>query len=610
MFAQTQFFLKENATWELLCDVLPRVKCLSPNENEDPFFKDTVDCKHQWADQKLTNENKFQRPCYYLNLLEKNSGVATSFIGANHQPVVQLLSPQEVIATLKTFGKLNNPTWSQLHHLAAFLNHQLQKCEDNTFLNDEVFKQVKLKDFLVKNFIVEMAKDFALPSLAISDSSRDFGLGNIYDVHQMSRKWESERHPYVFFNADEITFTFFGVKVKNGNLVETSGHNEVVLRRNACSNALEQQLRLQFGLDKEGSENLLDEIFDDLSDDGKKLKLCRVLGVDERMNDIKFDESYELTQDNVMKLLAIHMRFRIDIPVILMGETGCGKTKLVEYLCNLMAGGRTFQAEGQQQSKPIQNMILVKIHGGLKMEELIEAIKKAEACAKRNSEAFGSNFFTVLFFDEANTTELINVIKEVICDYQCNGEKIDRSCGLRFVVACNPYRKHTASTIEKLKKQGLGFRVAAEKTKDQLTDGVPMRDLVYRVNPLPPSLLPLVWDFGQLQQDVENKYTVRIVRRNLAEFNLTENDLKFISDLLCRSQEFMRNLDDNQRFVSLRDIERAMIVFRFFYNNGTIFTETAEDVSCFYAFHAIRKLKKALIYSPTAKKFSPEQGIF
>ena len=41
------------------------------------------------------------------------------------------------------------------------------------------------------------------------------------------------------------------------------------------------------------------------------------------------DPSYELTSDNVMKMMAIWMRFKCNIPVVIMGETGCGKTRLI-----------------------------------------------------------------------------------------------------------------------------------------------------------------------------------------------------------------------------------------------------------------------------------------
>ena len=70
------------------------------------------------------------------------------------------------------------------------------------------------------------------------------------------------------------------------------------------------------------------------------------------------DPSYVLTVDNVIKILAIQMRFRYimalshpklhalihlvflhrcNIPVVIMGETGCGKTRLIRYMCDLVA---------------------------------------------------------------------------------------------------------------------------------------------------------------------------------------------------------------------------------------------------------------------------------
>ena len=42
---------------------------------------------------------------------------------------------------------------------------------------------------------------------------------------------------------------------------------------------------------------------------------------------------------------------------------------------------------------------------------------------------------------------------------------------------------------------------------------IPLRELVYRVHALPPSMRPLVWDFGQLSAEVEAKYIRQIVQR-------------------------------------------------------------------------------------------------
>ena len=49
------------------------------------------------------------------------------------------------------------------------------------------------------------------------------------------------------------------------------------------------------------------------------------------------------------------------------------------------------------------------------------------------------NIDTVLFFDEANTTESIGLIKEVMCDRRINGHPVAEN--IKFIAACNPYKK-------------------------------------------------------------------------------------------------------------------------------------------------------------------------
>jgi hypothetical protein len=45
----------------------------------------------------------------------------------------------------------------------------------------------------------------------------------------------------------------------------------------------------------------------------------------------EFDNSYVITIDTLMKMLAIQLRVRFGIPVVIMGDTGCGKTHLIRY---------------------------------------------------------------------------------------------------------------------------------------------------------------------------------------------------------------------------------------------------------------------------------------
>ena len=43
-----------------------------------------------------------------------------------------------------------------------------------------------------------------------------------------------------------------------------------------------------------------------------------------------------------------------------------------------------------------------------------------------------------------------------------------------------------------------------------------MRQLVYRVQALPQSMIPLVWDFGELSDDIESLYIEKIVQRHVS----------------------------------------------------------------------------------------------
>ena len=49
--------------------------------------------------------------------------------------------------------------------------------------------------------------------------------------------------------------------------------------------------------------------------------------------------------------------------------------------------------------------------------------------------------YTILFLDEANTTEAIGLVKEILCDGRMRGEPLDSESGVKIIAACNPYRR-------------------------------------------------------------------------------------------------------------------------------------------------------------------------
>ncbi|CAF5091258.1 unnamed protein product, partial [Rotaria sp. Silwood1] len=46
----------------------------------------------------------------------------------------------------------------------------------------------------------------------------------------------------------------------------------------------------------------------------------------------KLEAEYVITPDNFIKMLLIYMRIQSGIPVLIMGETRCGKTSLIQFL--------------------------------------------------------------------------------------------------------------------------------------------------------------------------------------------------------------------------------------------------------------------------------------
>ncbi|XP_062507501.1 E3 ubiquitin-protein ligase rnf213-alpha-like isoform X2 [Corticium candelabrum] len=456
-------------------------------------------------------------------------------------------SQRDCLAVLLQNCGVSDPSWSEIKRFVSFLSHQLRDCDHNDFCNPVACGEdlPGFKQFVLK-LMIRMSIDFAAPSLNVHEPALTEKVG-ILEKYQLRRRWEHSPHPYLFFNEDRQSVSFFGVKVNRQGQLQDPNTDEVLdpqlISPQLCTALYIQGFRLEENYDQWDKARKINE-------------LCRVMGVQYPFD---HDESYELTMDNVKKILAIHMRFRCGIPVVVMGETGCGKTRLIKYMCKL-----------QSNLTGAKNMLLMKVHGGVTNEDITNKVLEAERLAEHNEWTFpGYKIQTVLFFDEANTTDALGLIKEIMCDGRLNGRKISHlGTSLQIIAACNPYRKHTDDMIQRLEAAGLGFHVRAEDTDDRL-GRIPLRQLVYRVHPLPASMTELVWDFGQLNPGTEKLYIRQIVARHVKQHLGMDNADEFVNVLvgiLATAQCFMRDRNDECSFVSLRDVERAMIVICWFYD--------------------------------------------
>ena len=260
---------------------------------------------------------------------------------------------------------------------------------------------------------------------------------------------------------------------------------------------------------------------------------------------------YALTPDNILKMVLIVQRIRARIPVIVMGETGCGKTSLVRYLATTCdVSFRVFN-----------------FHAGVSEEEVVTFVHKVEEEAKRVKEVW-------VFLDEINTCEYLGTINEIICHRRVKGKSLMPN--ITFIAACNPYRLRCPDNIS---TAGLGGKIVADEYSR----------LVYRVHPLPETMIDFVWDYGSLNTTDERAYIGRMVEA------VTGNVNNLLVELLCTSQEYIREMEKTRYCVSLRDAHRCIILVKWFKNT----LQKRKDLP-------LSSFKDGQKYHKAAREFKPE----
>ena len=335
------------------------------------------------------------------------------------------------------------------------------------------------------------------------------------------------------------------------------------------------------------SENiLLDELLKIITEDTHKINKIKYI-----FQDNKFI-NYVFTRDNFIKMFLLIMRIRAEIPTILMGETGCGKTHLIEMFSLLYR-------------QYINNMYTLKFHSGITDQDIelfiqktkekneaeeseeIEKLKKEfdedykndkiqkdkEYKLKESEMKFWEKWFKkieisegykkydkkgiyeiiekkiknrkiIIFFDEINTCNSLGLVKQIMCDK--NYRKINNIPD-RFIIicACNPYR------ILNKENQKLQFGLNLRNSKK--------RRLVYTVNPLNFSLMNFVLDFKDLTQETTKKYIESIIGKMIGRNKYFE----IIEKLVEKSHFFIKQKSDISG-VSLREINRFGKIYNFF----------------------------------------------
>ena len=273
-------------------------------------------------------------------------------------------------------------------------------------------------------------------------------------------------------------------------------------------------------------KEILDLPNDIEKDEGNKKSLLSIL-------DYKTDH-YVITNDNFKKMFLLLYRIRADVPVIIMGETGCGKTALITKLNQILNNGEI-------------TVKIINIHPGITDEDICKDMRKIDKDAKENK-----NKEIWVFFDEINTCLSLSLLTEIFINRTYNGEQLSEN--IRLIGACNPYRKRKEST----EKCGL--------SRDDDDDN----ELVYLVQPLPQSLLYYVFSFGSINEEDEKKYIFSIIEKLFT--NDEQNLHETTRDAIFECHKFLRETFDTS-VVSLREISRFTKCVEFFQYYFTVKNE-------------------------------------
>jgi len=270
-----------------------------------------------------------------------------------------------------------------------YLYKQLRSFEESSFFNVSFYEKNEyhvlgavIQFFLER--LVDTAKEYSWAYMETQKQSS--ATNSLHSHYGLTRRWEPAKYPLFLFNRDKVSVTSLWPDIKR----DQSDLWFAVTR---------QKPKLLQDMSQQESIYLLSIAF------GKTEAQI------EKATRASLDPTnyYVLTRDNTLKLIAIYFRIETGIPVIIMGETGCGKTRLVEFLAAI-------HQVGSDPNSVESTLPLVKrdVHGGTTEEDILRDIDEARAKLEALDRAGAENAKVYIFFDEINTCHNLGLFKGLL----------------------------------------------------------------------------------------------------------------------------------------------------------------------------------------------------
>ena len=494
-----------------------------------------------------------------LQMLENNTIQENNFNLDKNNKIIPLDDCQKLINKYFTLEKGNYYQKIAFIHILA---DQFKKFCTSFYLKPEILLQnervlllmkdwriiynnnesiIKVRQIMIENLIKLTLYFVKGPynKIALSQKNTNlqiFGEYNEKKINEIAYQSLSKKDEIISFEKINPSLVFFNEDIQTFSIITTSNPGEPEY------NQLLKLYNSQMNVQKNDIKQLID--YRSLSHDKLISEVKNILNLNTLSEEQirKIIGSYCFTSDNFIKMILILLRIRAGIPIIMMGETGCGKTSLIKNLSALLNKGEA-------------KLKILNIHAGIKDQDIINFIENVNQ--EVNNGNNNSNDKIWVFFDEINTCNSMGLLSEIFYKHTYYGKKLNNR--LTFIGACNPYRLKTINT-EKRKEEEQNDYALINEDKNNYNN---KQKLVYLVNPLPHSLLTSIFDFGNLSLNDEKKYIYSIVKETLKQYNLSEKIEKIFIDEIILCQNYIRDHNDVSS-VSLRELRRFNILFQFF----------------------------------------------
>ena len=277
---------------------------------------------------------------------------------------------------------------------------------------------------------------------------------------------------------------------------------------------------------------------------------------------------YAFSSYNYNKMILILLHLRANIPIIMMGETGCGKTALIKQLYELKNNGNSNTMKILKiNEETTDDDIINFIEKILPEAEILEEIENKNKSQRDNQKILYEKKKIWVFLDEINKCKSMKIISELMLHHSYLGKSL--SSNIVFIGACYPYRLVRKKERIYLKINQFHKFPVNKKIGINLDN----RKLAYNVNPIPHSLLNFVFYFTNLEEKEEKQYISKIIEPSIIKIfkkcrgnikNITEIE-RLAEDMIFEAQKFIKDNYDISS-VSLRDVKRFNIVYEFFFD--------------------------------------------